>query len=172
MTDKLRSERETQNRVIRLFQALGYNYLGNWKDRPQNSAVEFAQLEAFLRRSGVTSAQISAVQTKISQTLAVLHQSLYEANRSLYELLHYGVQVSTAVTQPNDTIHLIDWEHPENNDFAIAEEVTLSQGGDVRRPDLVLYLNGFAVGVIELKRSSVTVGDGIRQLIKIGRAHV
>lgn len=165
MTDKLRSERETQNRVIRLFQSLGYDYLGNWEKRPQNSAVEFAQLEAFLRRSGVTSAQIAAVETKISQALAVLHQSLYEANRSIYTLLRYGVQVSTAVGKPNDTVPLIDWQHPENNDFAIAEEVTLDQGGDTRRPDLVLYLNGFAVGVIELKRSSVTVGDGIRQLI-------
>ena len=165
MTDRLRSERDTQNRVIRLFRSLGYGYLGNWKDRHGNSAVEFAQLEAFLRRSGVTADRISAVQTKINQALAVLHQSLYEANRRVYELLRYGVQVSTAVGQPAETVHLIDWEHPENNDFAIAEEVTLDQGGDVRRPDLVLYLNGFAVGVIELKRSSVNVGDGIRQLI-------
>lgn len=165
MTDRLRSERETQNRVIRLFQSLGYDYLGNWEKRPQNSAVEFAQLEAFLRKSGANSAQISAVETTINRELAALHQSLYEANRKIYNLLRYGVQLRTSVEQPSETIRLIDWEHPENNDFAIAEEVTLNQGGDVRRPDLVLYLNGFAVGVIELKRSSVTVGDGIRQLI-------
>ena len=61
-------------------------------------------------------------------------------------------------------MHLIDWEHPEKNDFALAEEVTL-RGGYERRPDLVLYINGIAVGVIELKRSSVEVGDGVRQLI-------
>ena len=61
MTDRLRSERETQNRVIRLFQSLGYDYLGNWEKRPKNSAVEFAQLEAFLRKNGANSAQISAV---------------------------------------------------------------------------------------------------------------
>jgi type I restriction enzyme R subunit len=42
--------------------------------------------------------------------------------------------------------------------------VTL-RGGYERRPDLVLYLNGIAVGVIELKRSSVEIGDGVRQLI-------
>jgi type I restriction enzyme R subunit len=61
-------------------------------------------------------------------------------------------------------VHLIDWAHPENNDFALAEEVTL-KGGHERRPDLVLYLNGIAVAVIELKRGSVEVADGIRQLI-------
>ncbi len=58
----------------------------------------------------------------------------------------------------------MDWGHPENNHFAIAEEVTL-RGGYERRPDLVIYLNGIAVGVIELKRSSVEIGDGVRQLI-------
>jgi type I restriction enzyme, R subunit len=61
-------------------------------------------------------------------------------------------------------VHLVDWEHPENNDFALAEEVTL-RGGYERRPDIVLYLNGIAVGVIELKRSSVEIADGVRQLI-------
>ena len=61
-------------------------------------------------------------------------------------------------------MHLVDWEHPQKNDFALAEEVTL-KGGYERRPDIVLYLNGLAVGVIELKRSSVEIGDGVRQLI-------
>src|SRR5207237_5219554 len=59
---------------------------------------------------------------------------------------------------------LVDWGHAEKNDFALAEEVTL-RGGYQRRPDLVLYLNGIAVGVIELKRSSVEIADGVRQLI-------
>src|SRR5690606_27557210 len=44
------------------------------------------------------------------------------------------------------------------------EEVTL-RGGAERRPDIVLYINGIAVAVIELKRSSVDLADGIRQLI-------
>jgi type I restriction enzyme R subunit len=74
------------------------------------------------------------------------------------------VSVQIAAGRPHDTVHLVDWEHPEKNDFAVAEEVTL-RGGYERRPDIVLYLNGIAVGVIELKRSSVEIGDGVRQLI-------
>jgi type I restriction enzyme R subunit len=58
---------------------------------------------------------------------------------------------------------LIDWE-PEQNDFALAEEVTL-KGGYERRPDIVLYINGIAMAVLELKRSSVELADGVRQLI-------
>ncbi len=60
----------------------------------------------------------------------------------------------------------ISWNgiNAADNNFALAEEVTL-RGGYERRPDLVLYLNGIAIGVIELKRSSVEVADGVRQLI-------
>ncbi|GAI00887.1 unnamed protein product, partial [marine sediment metagenome] len=59
---------------------------------------------------------------------------------------------------------LIDWKHPENNHFAIAEEVTV-RGNHTKRPDIVLYINGIAIGVIELKRSTVSVSEGIRQNI-------
>ena len=72
--------------------------------------------------------------------------------------------MQVAAGQSHDTVHLIDWEHPERNDFALAEEVTL-KGGYERRPDIVLYLNGIAIAVMELKRSSVEVADGVRQLI-------
>ncbi|MFY1975980.1 type I restriction endonuclease, partial [Achromobacter dolens] len=71
--------------------------------------------------------------------------------------------VQIAAGQSHETVQLIDWAQPERNHFALAEEVRL-RGGGTRRPDIVLYINGLAVAVIELKRSSVDVGDGIRQL--------
>ena len=61
-----------------------------------------------------------------------------------------------------ETVQLINWAEPEKNDFAIAEEVTL-KGNQERRPDIVLYVNGIAIGVLELKNSRVSIGDGIRQ---------
>ncbi len=63
-----------------------------------------------------------------------------------------------------ETVHLINWKEPEKNDFAIAEEVTL-RGNHERRPDIVLYVNGIAVAVLELKNSRISIGDGIRQNI-------
>ena len=74
------------------------------------------------------------------------------------------MSVQTAAGRAHETVHLVDWDRPEKNDFALAEEVTL-KGGYERRPDIVLYLNGLAVCVIELKRGSVEIGDGVRQLI-------
>ena len=52
--------------------------------------------------------------------------------------------------------------NPAANDFAIAEEVTVA-GKNTKRPDIVLYVNGIALGVLELKRSTVSVAQGIRQ---------
>ena len=63
--------------------------------------------------------------------------------------------------QSHETVHLVDWEHLRKNDLDLAEEVTL-KGGSERRTETVLYLNGLAVGVIEMKRSSVEIGDGVR----------
>ncbi|MEO8082479.1 MAG: type I restriction endonuclease subunit R, partial [Ardenticatenales bacterium] len=94
--------------------------------------------------------------------------TLYQANLRTYQLLRYGVPVQIAAGQAHETVHLIDWERPERNDFALAEEVTLkadATGSHERRPDIVLYINGIAIAVIELKRSSVELADGVRQLI-------
>ena len=89
-------------------------------------------------------------------------KTLYDANRDVYGLLRYGVKVKPDVGERHVTVWLIDWSKPAKNDFAIAEEVTVS-GVNAKRPDIVLYVNGIALGVLELKRSTVSVSQGIRQ---------
>ncbi len=157
------SERTTQNRVIALFrEELGYTYLGDWGDRPGNSNVEEVLLTANLQKRGYSREQINGALHKLQTEARHPGRSLYENNRAVYGLLRYGVPVRVEVGVLNETVHLIDWESPEGNDFAIAEEVTL-RGGLERRPDLVLYVNGIALGVLELKNSRVSIGEGIRQ---------
>lgn len=159
------SERATQNRVIALFRdELGYRYLGNWKDRTGNSNIEEALLTAYLTRNSYNPIQISKAIYALRTEADNANRSLYDNNKAVYGLLRYGVQMKVEADKVAETVHLINWKEPEKNDFAIAEEVTL-HGNFERRPDLVLYVNGIAVCVIELKNSRVTIGDGIRQLI-------
>ncbi|MGA4531249.1 type I restriction endonuclease subunit R [Ectopseudomonas chengduensis] len=165
-----RSERNSQNRVANLFTSpensggLGYEHLGNWSKHDNNRAIESDLLRANLSARGYSPAHINAALQRLEVAVDVTGITPYQANLRTYQLLRYGVPVQIAAGQSHETVQLIDWMQPERNHFALAEEVTL-KGVNTRRPDIVLYINGLAVAVLELKRSSVDVGDGIRQLL-------
>ena len=159
-------EREirTQQRVVAFFrQALGYAYLGDWKDREGNSNIEDGLLAEWLTRQGHSDRIIAKVLSELDKAASLGgSKTLYDANREVYGLLRYGVRVQPDVGEQHVTVWLIDWSEAGNNDFGIAEEVTVD-GENTKRPDLVLYVNGIALGVLELKRSTVSVSEGIRQ---------
>jgi type I restriction enzyme R subunit len=155
-------ERETQNRIIQLFQKeLGYRYLGNWEERDNNSNVEEEILSDWLLKKYDQNLVNKAIY-EFTKATNDQSKSLYDVNKEVYSLLRYGVTVQPGIGQNKKTVWIIDWQRPLNNDFAIAEEVTI-RGIHKKRPDIVLYVNGIALGVIELKRSSVSISEGIRQ---------
>jgi type I restriction enzyme R subunit len=163
-------EKTTQKRVVKLFRdTLKYDYLGDWSEREGNRNIEEALVRKFLRdRQGYDEVLITRALHDLGKVAGDTSKSLYDRNLAVYDLLRYGVKVKTEVGENFQTVWLIDWKSPENNHFAIAEEVTVP-GADAKahgkRPDVVLYVNGIALGVLELKRSTVSVAEGIRQNI-------
>ncbi len=158
-------EKRTQERVATFFQkTLGYTYLGNYQTRQGNSNIDTGLLTDWLRSRRHDDAIITKVLYELQKSAAIGGtRKLYEANREVYGRLRYGVPVQPSMGEHRITVKLIDWEHPFNNDFGIAEEVTLKGEDGNKRPDVVLYINGIAIGVLELKRSTVSVSEGIRQ---------
>lgn len=163
-------ERPVQNRLLALFkEKLKYEYLGNYEYRTCNRNIErkllFDYLMSTKKWSGDEAKRAIALLEKEAYCTP---QNMQEKNEKVYSLLRYGVNVSPDVGTKKITVNLIDWEHPDKNQFYIAEEVTINSSTPdsfTKRPDLVIYVNGIALAVIELKRSKVSVHDGIRQTI-------
>lgn len=158
-------ERITQNRIVTLFhEELQYTYLGNWEDREGNSNIEEELLKKYLLRKGYSEVQSKKAIFELKEVATNFSDSLYTTNKNVYKKLRYGVEVKVSAGDNYETIKLINWEEPTANDFYIAEEVTI-KGEKTKRPDIVLYVNGIAVGVLELKRGIVDISEGIRQNI-------
>jgi type I restriction enzyme R subunit len=158
-------ERITQNRIVKLFKdELDYTYLGNWEEKENNSNIEEELLTGYLIRKGCKPALIKRAIDQLKTTANSFNKSLYTTNKNVYQLLRYGAKVKAEAGDNFETVHLINWKNFKDNDFAIAEEVTIL-GQHTKRPDIVLYVNGIALGVLELKRSIIPINEGIRQSI-------
>lgn len=105
-----------------------------------------------------------------------LNEGLLTANERLYNHLLYGISVTEFVEgkKANPTIALIDWQNPSNNSFVFTEEFTVTRSGGVesRRPDIVCFVNGIPLVVIEAKRpdgnsqKGPTINEGISQCLR------
>lgn len=161
------SERKLQNKVKHwLIDDLGYIFLGNLEDR-YNTPVKEELLIANLKKRGYKKEQITKAVAELRTAVSNQVDTLYQVNKAVYALLRYGLQGVKDDAGHRDTVHYIEWENVANNDFYVAEEVTVLRYDrtTTKRPDLILYVNGIALGMFELKRSCVSVGEGIRQML-------
>jgi type I restriction enzyme, R subunit len=164
------SERTTQNKVLRFFQKeLNYDYYGNLHSQI-NTNIIIEKLMSYLTEHGYSANLSKKAIDELVSVAGDLQHGLYKANQDVYTLLKYGAKVKDNPDEPDKTVYFIDWEHPDKNKFAVAEEVTIKDKSE-RRPDLVVYINGIAVAVIELKRSTVSVSEGIRQNLSNQNEH-
>lgn len=161
-------ERATQNMAVALLQSvLDYRYLGNLQDT-ENSNIRVDDLRKFLINKQHCTVQMAddAISALKEASHCTNNRDLYDKGLATYRLLREGYTVSQGFGKVNKKIDFINWTEPLENDFAIAEEVTVRRVTEDlkhRRPDMVVFVNGIALVVIELKRMSISVADAIRQ---------
>ena len=179
-------EREYQNKLVKRFQdELGYKYLGNWQYAKgetvnslgkRNSPIIDEEVRNYLKKQKkgdkktprYTERQIedALLQLKSKARLGNAKMSgLIQCNTDLYDILMSGVKSQPDPESNHEDVLFFDFEDYANNDFAIAEEISYMDPllGKNKRPDIVVYVNGIALAVIELKRSLVNYEEGIRQ---------
>ncbi|GHS26056.1 restriction endonuclease subunit R [Helicobacter pylori] len=155
----MKTEKEVQKQVIETFKSMGYAYLGDLT-KSDNENINKESLKAWLvKNQKINDERWQRIEHEINNALK---NDLYEANQTFYELLIYGVKTKISQNEPYQTSWLIDWKDVSKNEFSVAEEVSV-KGPNMKRPDMVLYVNGIALGVLELKNSSVSVESAIRQ---------
>ncbi len=155
----MKTEKEVQKQVIETFKSMGYAYLGDLT-KSDNENINKESLKAWLvKNQKINDKRWQRIEHEINEALK---NDLYEANQRFYELLIYGVKTTISQNEPTQTSWLIDWKDVYKNEFSVAEEVSV-KGQNMKRPDMVLYVNGIALGVLELKNSSVSVESAIRQ---------
>lgn len=159
------AEIKTQQKFINFLKdKLEYKYIGDFHWDKSTNIIE-PRLKAFLGTKYSDKIVNAAVYELVKLTEPGA-KSIYQTNKEVYNALKYGVQIEDIPGEPKKTVYFLDFEHPTNNDFAVAEEVSIATNSSgTKRPDLVIYVNGIALGVIELKRAAVSVADAIRQNI-------
>jgi len=175
-------EREYQNAIVAMMHddnGLDYDYLGNFQYARgeisrdggiRNSNVIESEARAFLGSKGYTPLQINTAIKELMETATLpcaKFADLLERNATFYELLVNGGKAKPSPDKTQEDVMFIDFEHPLDNRFSFAEEVSFIDPvtGGHSRPDIVVFVNGIALAVIELKRSLVTIGEGIRQCL-------
>lgn len=172
-------ERVYQDQILSIFQDLGYRYLGNYlyqknaqqrADGVKNAPIIEDEIKSYLRDAGYTEMQVNEAYSQLKAKAYLPHKnigSLLQVNNGFYDFLVDGVKCKPSADKNEENVYFINFDDYGLNRFAIAEEVSYCDGltGEGSRPDLVVYVNGIAVAVIELKRSTVSLDEGIKQML-------
>ena len=172
------SEDDLEQVALKWFEGLGYS-VKNGRDSSDNGIMNEREsnkdvvlddrLEAALRRIN-PELNNSAIEQAMREISIEKSPSLLENNRSFHEMITNGIEVEHYNDDGetiNDLVYVFDFDNPGNNDFLAVNQLTVVNGEYKKRPDIVLFINGLPVVVIELKNStneSVGIEDGYHQL--------
>jgi type I restriction enzyme R subunit len=173
--------RLTENAIeafaIQLFERLGYGYIyapdiAPDGDRPERSRYDEVilneRLHSAVRRINPTVPH-SALQEAVKEVERIHSSELLVNNEAFQRMLTEGVKVNYQKDNQDrgDSVWLIDFDHPENNEFIVANQFTVIENNQNKRPDIILFVNGLPLVVIELKNAideNATIKSAYQQL--------
>ena len=150
------TEDSFEQAVLEIFQNLGYTYRhGPDIDRDYSSPI----LEPVLRDSLIRlnkGLPIEAVHEAISKLKNFESGSQLQKNMAFMDYLQNGITVRYYVKgeERNSLVYLVDYEHYDRNNFYVVNQFTYVENGNNRRPDIIVFINGLPLVLIELKSPS------------------
>lgn len=168
----------TEQPVLDWLKQLGYEYTfgpdiapgGAFQERGDYRDVILKErLETSLRRINpdISKEKITEV---VDQIVKYNHPDLELGNKEMYEWLTRGIKIDVKDENGDlrgKIVKIIDFEHPENNEFFVTNQFAIQGISSVRIPDVVVFINGIPVAIFELKsptRENATIADAYSQI--------
>ena len=175
---------ECQDRVIAFLQKMGYEYVSRSEAEQKRGSlskviftdelIRFLNKQTYKYKNFELNFSGESIQRAITSLDASLLQGLSMASKEIYNLLTLGISVEENIVIDQDIpvrqsfdLSYIDFEHPANNIWQVTEEFSVERpNGQYARPDVVIMVNGIPLAVIECKKSSIDVKEGILQNVR------
>ncbi|WP_147535649.1 type I restriction endonuclease subunit R [Bacillus marasmi] len=164
-----------EDRLINQLKGLGYEHIiGSSLDSERNSQSDVLLKGRLVR--GIQKLNPWIDENNLNKVLRsithILSTNLMEANQSFHENLinMISIQQDLGKGKKNQTVRIIDFERPENNEFLIVDQYSITNARGTIRPDLVVFVNGLPLVVIECKSPTLSpdeqIGQGVKQLLR------
>jgi type I restriction enzyme R subunit len=171
------NEQQLEDLCLGWFQETGWRFAHGPDIAPDSSAPERADYRQVVLRERLLNTltrinphiPLSALEHAVHAFQSVSEPQMVVRNRSVHRLLLSGVMVEFAVgdEKKTDLVHFIDFAQPSNNDFLVVNQFTISGTKQPRRPDVIAFVNGLPLAVVELKNPAneqTDVWDAFNQL--------
>ena len=171
------TESKIEEFAIGLFEQLGYRYLYGPDIAPDGTNPKRASFEEVVMVESLRHAVYRINHTlpqevcneAINQVLRIASPDLLSNNETFHRMLTEGVSVSVHKegAERGELVWLVDFDNPLNNDFTVVNQYTIVENNHNKRPDILLFVNGLPLVVIELKNAAdenATVQSAFRQM--------
>ena len=171
------TESKIEEFAIGLFEQLGYSYVYGPDIAPDGVCPKRASFEEVVMTENLRSV-VYRINPKLSQevcdeavskVLRIASPDLLANNEAFHRMLTEGIPVSVHKdgSERGELVWLVDFDNPHNNDFTVVNQFTVIENNHNKRPDVILFVNGLPLVVIELKNAAdenATVQSAFRQI--------